>query len=75
MTMLVMLNEATGVEWRVWPDPEPVALGLVHETGSYLFEFRENADCAAADFTIDDVPLEALRAPTASASKFLPVKP
>jgi hypothetical protein len=44
MTELVLVNEATGTAWRVWPDPEPIAAGVVHETGSYLFELRNSAD-------------------------------
>jgi hypothetical protein len=57
-----MRSEETGAAWRVWPDPEPVAAGLVHETGRYLFELRNSADAATADLLIDDVRLEALRA-------------
>ncbi|MBP7340264.1 DUF2357 domain-containing protein [Niveispirillum sp.] len=63
MAVLLMRSEATGVVWRVWPDPEPVAPGTVQETGRYLFELRGRADVAAADLLIDDVALEALRAP------------
>jgi len=60
---LVLISEATGTTWRVWPDPEPIAPGAVHETGSYLFELRDSADAPSADLVIDDLPLEALRSP------------
>lgn len=63
MTALVMRNETTGTRWRVWPDPEPAAPGEVCETGTYLFELHGSADAQTADLLIDDVPLEALRAP------------
>lgn len=63
MTALVLICEATGAAWQVWPDPEPVPSGAVHETGKYLFELRSSADAPAADLVIDDVPLEALRSP------------
>jgi hypothetical protein len=56
-----MCDEATGAEWPVWPEPEPVAPGTVHETGWYRFELSGDADAAAADLLIDDIPLEALR--------------
>lgn len=57
-----MRSEKTGAAWQVWPEPEPVAPGTVHETGSYLFELHGTADAATADLLIDDIPLEALRA-------------
>lgn len=62
MPTLLMRSELTGAAWRVWPEPEPVAPGTVHETGRYLFELSGDADAAAADLLIDDIPLEALRA-------------
>src|SRR5271166_6591696 len=61
MPALLMRNEETGASWRVWPDPEPVAAGSVHETGTYLFELHDSPEAAAADLLIDDVRLEALR--------------
>lgn len=70
MTALVMVSESTGAVWQVWPDPEPVASGVVHETGSYLFELRGAKEAAGADLVIDDTPLEALRAPTADAARW-----
>lgn len=70
MTTLHMLNEKTGAEWRVWPEPETVALGTVHETGSYIFELRGNPDAAAADLLIDDVVLEALRTSTQNVARW-----
>jgi PD-(D/E)XK nuclease superfamily/Domain of unknown function (DUF2357) len=62
MLALLMRSEETGTAWRVWPDPEPIAPGSVHETGSYLFELHDSPDAATADLLIDDVRLEALRA-------------
>ncbi|WP_315761435.1 DUF2357 domain-containing protein [Bradyrhizobium sp. SZCCHNS2005] len=70
MTVLVLLSEATGTAWRVWPDPEPIAPGAVHETGSYLFELRDSAEASQADLVIDDLPLEALRAPAPDAARW-----
>jgi hypothetical protein len=62
MTTLLMRSETTGEEWRVWPDPEEIAQGAVHETGSYLFVLHDSCGAEAADLLIDDFPLEALRA-------------
>ena len=70
MAVLLMRNEATGPGWRVWPDPEPVAPGTIHETGRYLFELTGDADAAAADLLIDDVALEALRAPAPETARW-----
>jgi hypothetical protein len=67
MPSLHMRSEETGTAWRVWPDPEPIASGLIHETGNYLFELTGSADAAAADLLIDDVKLEALRAASGAA--------
>jgi hypothetical protein len=58
---LFMRDEETSVAWRVWPNPEPVASGAVHEVGSYLFELTGSIDAATGDLLIDDVRLEALR--------------
>jgi hypothetical protein len=62
MPTLLMRSEETGAAWRVWPDPEHVTPGSVHETGSYLFELHDSPDAEMADLLIDDVQLEALRA-------------
>jgi hypothetical protein len=62
MPALLMRSEETGAAWRVWPDPEPVAPGSVHETGRYLFELTGSPEATTADLLIDDVKLEALRA-------------
>lgn len=62
MTTLLMRSEDTGDAWRVWPEPEIVAPGAVHETGRYLFELHDTGGAAAADLLIDELPLEALRA-------------
>ncbi|MBX4899812.1 DUF2357 domain-containing protein [Rhizobium bangladeshense] len=70
MTALLMRNETTGETWRVWPDPDAVVPGTVHETGSYLFELRGSGAAATADLLIDDVPLEALRAQTPDTARW-----
>ncbi|ARS71067.1 DUF2357 domain-containing protein [Sinorhizobium meliloti] len=70
MTALLMRNETTGETWRVWPDPDAVAPGTVHETGSYLFELHGSGAAATADLLIDDVPLEALRAQTPDTARW-----
>jgi hypothetical protein len=54
----------------VWPEPEPVAPGTVHETGSYFFELRDSSDAATADLLIDDRPLEALRTSSADVARW-----
>lgn len=62
MAALLMRSERTGEAWRVWPEPETVPPGVVHETGSYLFELHSSSGAATAELLIDDFPLEALRA-------------
>src|SRR5438270_4901183 len=63
MTSLHIRNETNGAVWTVWPEPDAVAPGAIHETGSYLFELRDAPDAALAELLINDRPLEALRAP------------
>ncbi|MGY4232929.1 hypothetical protein ACVIIW_001876 [Bradyrhizobium sp. USDA 4449] len=70
MTALVLVDEATSTTWRVWPDPESITPGAVHETGSYLFELRDCAEALQTDLVIDDFPLEALRASTPDAARW-----
>ncbi|QYA11889.1 DUF2357 domain-containing protein [Rhizobium sp. AB2/73] len=70
MATLFMRSETTGEAWRVWPDPEAVAPGLVHETGSYLFELHSSGAAATADLLVDDVPLEALRTQTPDTARW-----
>jgi hypothetical protein len=70
MPALLMRSEKTGAAWRIWPDPEPVAPGSVQETSSYLFELHDSADAARADLLIDDIPLEALRAPAPDTARW-----
>ncbi len=70
MAALFMRSETTGEAWRVWPDPEAVAPGVVHETGTYLFELRSSGAAATADLLVDDVPLEALRAQTPDTARW-----
>jgi hypothetical protein len=70
MATLTMQSETSGNRWRVWPDPEPVAPGEVCETGTYLFELLGTPDAASADLLVDDVTLEALRAPAPDAARW-----
>lgn len=70
MPSLIMRNETTGTHWRVWPEPEPAVPGEVCETGTYLFELRDSPDAATADLLIDDVTLEALRAPAPDGARW-----
>lgn len=70
MTALLIRSEASGSEWRVWPDPEPVEPGAIRETGSYLFELREAPGAGAAELLIDDRPLEGLRAPAPGTARW-----
>lgn len=65
-----MRSEKTGESWRVWPEPEVVAPGRVHETGSYFFELYGSSDAGNADLLIDDVPLEALRSPAPDTARW-----
>ena len=65
--LLTLRSEATGLRWRVWPDPETIPPGTVHETGSYLFDLKGHPAAADADLLLDDMPLEALRAAPGSA--------
>jgi hypothetical protein len=58
---LLIRDEGNDRQWRVWPDPEPIPTGVIHETGTYLFELRDSDDADTAELRIDDVPLEALR--------------
>lgn len=48
---------------RIWPDPEEAPAGLIQETQEHLFVLTGAPGGAQADLLIDDVPLEALRAP------------
>ncbi|MCJ2032706.1 DUF2357 domain-containing protein [Methylobacterium sp. J-068] len=70
MTALLMMSEATGARWRVWPDPEPVAPGTVQETRTYLFELRDCPEAFGAELALDDHTLEALRAPAADMARW-----
>jgi hypothetical protein len=70
VTALVIREEGSGVAWRVWPEPEPIAPGAIRETASYFFELTEAAGAAAADLLIDEVPLEALRAPAPDSARW-----
>jgi hypothetical protein len=62
MAELVIRSETTGTAWRVWPETEPAPPGVVHETGSYVFELQDGPEAGAAELLIDERPLEALRA-------------
>ena len=63
MPTLTIRSEATGVSWRIWPDAEILPAGVIHETGSYLFDLRDAPGAESAELRIDDRPLEALRTP------------
>lgn len=48
---------------RVWPEPEEAPAGLIQETQEHLFVLTGAPDGSQADLLVDEVPLEALRAP------------
>jgi hypothetical protein len=60
---LHLINEDTGTGWRVWPEPEAIPQGCVHETGRYIFELKAEDIADKAELLIDGEKLEALRAP------------
>lgn len=64
---LTLRSESSGRSWRLWPDPEPIPAGAVHETGTYLFELTGHPAASEADLLLDHLPLEALRAPAGAA--------
>lgn len=53
---------------RVWPDPETPPPGLIQEAEEHLFVLSGAAGADAADLLIDELPLEALRAPQPDAA-------
>lgn len=55
---------------RVWPDPEAMSPGLVEEAREHLFVLSGARGAAQADLLIDDLPLEALRAPEADGARW-----
>lgn len=61
MAALHLRNETTGQRWQLWPCPDAVPPGAVHENGSYLFELSAEKGAQQSDLLIDDVALEALR--------------
>lgn len=63
MSSLTIRDEISNLQWQVWPVPDPIPPGAVHETGAYLFELHDSK-AAAADLLVDDVALEALRTST-----------
>ncbi|AZO69620.1 DUF2357 domain-containing protein [Mesorhizobium sp. M6A.T.Cr.TU.016.01.1.1] len=48
---------------RIWPDPEEAQPGLVQEAKEHLFVLTGAPGGSQADLFIDELPLEALRAP------------
>ncbi|WP_455270907.1 DUF2357 domain-containing protein [Rhizobium herbae] len=70
MATLLIRDEASGAAWRVWPDPEDISAGAIHEMGSYLFELTGADDAYTADLLIDDLRLEALRAPSPNLARW-----
>lgn len=63
MVALRLISEDGGTGWRIWPEPEAIPRGWVHETGRYFFELRDAADADHTELLVDDEKLEALRAP------------
>jgi hypothetical protein len=70
VTALHLVSEDTGTDWRVWPDPEVIPPGSIHEMGRYMFELRRTPDAGLADLYIDDEKLEALRAPASDSARW-----
>jgi Domain of unknown function (DUF2357)/PD-(D/E)XK nuclease superfamily len=70
MAQLVIRNESTGAGWRLWPDAEPIPPGAIAETVSYIFELNGSAESGDAELLVDDLRLEALRAPAAGAARW-----
>jgi len=64
MSALFIRSDGPGAAWRIWPDPEPVLPGCIHETGNYVFELRDSDGAATAELLVDGAPLEALRSLT-----------
>ncbi|MBO9706704.1 MAG: DUF2357 domain-containing protein [Caulobacter sp.] len=48
---------------RVWPDPEALDPGAIEEAQEHLFVLAGAPGASEADLLIDELPLEALRAP------------
>ncbi len=61
--VLTLCSEVSGLRWHIWPEADEIPPGAVHETGAYLFELTEHPSAGDADLLLDDLPLEALRAP------------
>lgn len=55
---------------RVWPDPETPPPGLIQEAEEHLFVLSGADGASAADLLIDELPLEALRAPQPDAARW-----
>lgn len=67
---LHLIDEDLIGEWRVWPEPQSVPPGLIHETGRYVLELRGASDADRSDLLVDDVKLEALRAPLSGSARW-----
>ncbi|ANY76821.1 hypothetical protein BB934_00125 [Microvirga ossetica] len=63
MLALHIADETTRSRWRVWPDPDSIPPGAIHEKGSYHFELSGSPEAVNTDLLIDDLAIEALRAP------------
>ncbi|NUO74759.1 MAG: DUF2357 domain-containing protein [Lysobacter sp.] len=61
MAGLYIQRENGGSAWQVWPAPDVIPPGEIHEGASYLFELRECDEASTSDLLLDDAPLEALR--------------
>lgn len=55
---------------RVWPDPEAMPSGLIEEAREHLFVLTGAEGASQADLLIDELPLEALRAPEPDAARW-----
>ncbi len=61
MAALYILADRDEEAWKVWPEPDQIPPGVVHESASYIFELRDCDNASDADLLIDGVQIEALR--------------
>jgi hypothetical protein len=59
-----------GAGARVWPGVSTLPVGMIQETRTYIFEGRNLSESALAELYVDDVPLEALRAPDSKTARW-----
>jgi hypothetical protein len=70
MPSVFIRNETDGIAWRVWPEPQAIIPGAIHEAGVYLFELHDSADAGSAELVVDDRPIEALRVTSAGVARW-----